>query len=84
MKDLLDQATKLCWEIEKLPCSEQQTEISIKASALTTTIEKQSQAITALLDECSGIIKILYRHSDPEVVKIVNETLNKIQKQKEL
>lgn len=33
-KTLRQEALELCWEIEKLPASEQQTKISVMASAL--------------------------------------------------
>lgn len=34
MKELAQQMLELCWEIEKLPCSEQQTKCSVIASSL--------------------------------------------------
>jgi len=38
-KDLIEQALNLCYEIEKLPASEQQTKVSIIASDLKRNIE---------------------------------------------
>lgn len=37
---LIEQSRELCWAIEELPASEQQTEISIKASSLLREIQK--------------------------------------------
>jgi hypothetical protein len=49
MSDIRQKALELCWEIEKLPASEQQTKISIMASDLLAAITKQDEYLEGTL-----------------------------------
>jgi hypothetical protein len=52
--DLIKKALELCYEIEKLPASEQQTKLSVMASSLYQDLSKTIQEIK----ETDSILKI--------------------------
>lgn len=57
----LGEALALCWAIERLPASPQQTDISIKASALRNTVERLIQERNELQTELDWVDEALAR-----------------------
>ena len=71
-KEIPQKALELCWEIEKLPASEQQTKISIMASELHRLVDgfvmqavPPSDATGGISDYCDKIFTIISENTLP-------------------
>jgi phage/plasmid primase-like uncharacterized protein len=58
------QALRLCWAIEKLPASKEQTDVSLLASRLLSRIQAEAEA-AARCKTCDGTGEVMYEYGSP-------------------